>query len=481
MTANELIQECYVNDDMCNFIDLERLAQAGIKQYPDDARFYGLLARAKHIMEEPPEAYAEDLKQAFARDANCAAAWQVTAYELLANDDVDAALRVIDNALAHNPDDYMLLMARAWIHKTAGDIEDAITDWQRAVEQAPHLTRMRANLATHLQQLERFEEAEYWWKSTLEVQPDNGEHAYNLGTFLHDRERYEEAQPYFDKGRELLGPQNAIQHNRALNLKELGRYNDAIAEWNALLAREPQWHWPLEGVMDSYIRLKQFDDAQRYAKRLDTVLGAYEGQLLMAEECYREAEYEMALAVLQALPIGSYAEDARVWYWLGWLYLDAEKYKEAISYLQKAVQFDDEREHAFFGLAKALFKSERFEEALVAVNRAIELDSNDERYPDLHVQILLNLGQWSEMLAASDALIAERGNEEYAHSMRAIALKQLGRYKEAAAEYRIVASICDDEDDTDGAEKARARAAQCDASAKSNGFIAKVLALFGIK
>lgn len=477
-TAEELLNIIHHYDDTDNFGDMVDLADDALKLYPENPDFWAARARGNYQMDfSDEEAIAEALK----RDAHHPVAMQLQAYALLDDNEPEKALLFVEEGLKHRPDAYALLIARAWINRSSGHIEAAISDWEKAVTVAPNLSRARCNLASHLVKLGRIDEAERWWREAAASQPDNGLFAYNLGTFLQEQERYEEAQPHFDRGRELLGEQNAIQHNRAINLKYLSRYEEAMDEWKLLISRVPDWEWPLEGVMDTLILLKRYDEAAVYAKKLDNVLGGYEGQLLMAEECYRQAAYERSLTVLQTLPIGSYAEDPRVWYWLGWLHLDGERYKEAVSYFQKAVELDDEREHAFFGFAKALFKLERFEEALAAVTRAIELDANDERYPDLRIQILSNLGQWSAMLAASEALIAERGDEDYAHSMRAIALKQLGRYKEAAAEYRTVARICDNEDDAEGAEKALGRAAECDEKAKANGFLARVLKLFGIQ
>lgn len=477
MTPETLLEDIYLYDDRDNFGDMSDRAHEGTQAFPEIAAFWGLRARAQYLMGFTDE---EGIVNALKREPYSPYAVQVQAYGQLDDGHPEAALAQVEEALKHHPEAYALLMARAWIHSQSDNIEAALSDWQTAIALAPQLCRAQVNLASHLAKLNRIDEAAAFWKRAFATQPDNGMIAYNAGTFLQNEKRYAEAQPFFDRGRELLGEQNAIQHNRAINLQHLLRHQEAIDEWKQLLTHEPDWEWPLEGVMDSLIALGRFDEAKAYARQLDRVLDDYEGQLMMAEECYRASAYDVSLAVLQALPVGSYAQDPRVWYWFGWLYLDAEKLKDAVFYFEKAVSLDEEREHAYFGLAKALFKLERHEEALKAINTAIALDANDERYHDLRVQIVLNLGHYADMLESCDHLIAARGDEEFAHAMRALALKQLGRYKEAAAQYRIVAGICDNEGDAEGSAKALSRAAECDVRVKSRGFIAKIRALLGI-
>lgn len=97
------------------------------------------------------------------------------------------------------------------------------------------------------------------------LDPMDGQASYDAGTALYHLGRHVEAQPHLDNARRLWGEDNAIQHNRALNLFELARrhekedawdqafacYREAIAEWDSVLQREPDWDWAIDGRINA--------------------------------------------------------------------------------------------------------------------------------------------------------------------------------------------------------------------------------------
>ena len=61
------------------------------------------------------------------------------------------------------------------------------------------------------------------------------------GTRLYEAGEHARAIVYLDRARGLLGEWDAVRHNRAQVLSALGRHQEAMEEWNTILARQPDW------------------------------------------------------------------------------------------------------------------------------------------------------------------------------------------------------------------------------------------------
>jgi tetratricopeptide (TPR) repeat protein len=75
------------------------------------------------------------------------------------------------------------------------DYKDGVTIWQDNILKTPNNTRAYTNLARHLIDLERWDEATAYLTQALELYPNNYEAHLNLGLVLEKTKRFDEANP----------------------------------------------------------------------------------------------------------------------------------------------------------------------------------------------------------------------------------------------------------------------------------------------
>jgi rhomboid protease GluP len=145
--------------------------------------------------------------------------------------DPQAALRDLNQALAENPDDPELLMARAQIHTIAENWIDAIRDYQHVLAIAPDNGLAANNLAWVLleeapEELRNWTEAERLATKALALSPDD---PYVLGTYGTMRLRRgdsAEAAEYLGRALEKERPRAAESTDRYLLAIALSRSGD---------------------------------------------------------------------------------------------------------------------------------------------------------------------------------------------------------------------------------------------------------------
>jgi tetratricopeptide (TPR) repeat protein len=123
---------------------------------------------------------------------------------------------------------------------------------------------------------------------------------------------------------------------------KLHKATDAIAEYNKTLALFPTNGVALRGMGNVYYEIEEdHDKAIQY--------------------------FEKALAVDEQ-------ESKPLFYKLGWLYNDKQKYDDAIKILLKAIDYDSEDSGYREELGYAYYMKEQFEFAITQLNKAISLD-----------------------------------------------------------------------------------------------------------
>jgi tetratricopeptide (TPR) repeat protein len=130
----------------------------------------------------------------------------------------------------------------------------------------------------------------------------------------------------------------------------------------------------------SYYRLRKAKEAiGEYEKTL--VLFANNGTALRGiGNVYYEIEEDYNNAILyfeKALAVNE-EESKPVYYKLGWLYNDKERYDDAIKVLLKAIEYDSEDSGYREELGYAYYMKEQYEFAITQLNKAISLDENSK-------------------------------------------------------------------------------------------------------
>ena len=120
-----------------------------------------------------------------------------------------------------------------------GDPEDAITEFDRAIELDPRNLKAYGNRGVSKAGLGRYEDAiaDYDW--VIELDPGNAKGYHNRGNAKHALGRYEDAIADFDKALDLDSSRGLSYVSRGNAKHALGRHEDAIADFDKALGLDP--------------------------------------------------------------------------------------------------------------------------------------------------------------------------------------------------------------------------------------------------
>ena len=204
-------------------------------------------------------------------------------------------------------------------------------------------------------------------------------------------------------------------HNGLGNVyDDLGRYDDAIAEYERAIELDPKDAYPHNGLGNVYFEVGRYDDAI--------------------------AEYERAIELDP--------KDACPHNGLGSVYYEVGRYKEAIAEYKRAIELDPKFALPHNGLGSVYYELGRHDEAIAEYERAIELDpkyamphlslAGIYRRLDKQEELVQHSQRTRELLAPDDhynwaCLEAICGSTERALEHLKLALEKEAELKEWAA------------------------------------------------
>ncbi len=391
----ENLLNAFYRDDDNDFFNVE-LAQQIVNAYPDRAESHAALARAHYKLDEYDIA-ALHTRDALQIDSNCPDALRVHAnYLELIDSKVEEANRILDAALKQHPNHYGCLLARGYSAMEAGDVELGATLLLRACQSRPDYQRALVNLLYFCQEHGKWDTLQTAIRKIEQHRPLDGQQLYNVGTALYESKRYSEAIVFLDRSRDALGEENAIQHNRALCLEKLERYQEAIDEWSSLLLHEPDWEWPLEGRVRCHRELGNIDAAVADIKRLNAIdpnnqtARGYEASIR-----YDQNDYATSLLILSAL-ITDFPDYAWAFNLRGKCHRQLHMTTKARADFLKAIECDSTYFNAHYNLAELEINESRYADALKHAEIAISLQPNDWQSREYRAHALSGLSREDE-------------------------------------------------------------------------------------
>lgn len=200
-----------------------RLLQAGLQQQQK-----GEIAQARAL-------YAQVLEI----DRRNFDALQLSGLCALQAGDTEAALRVLNRALALRQDVASVFNHRGIALRRLGDSDRALADFSQAIRLDPRAVDALYNRANTLRELGRLEAALADYRQASGLAPSRADILNNLGGCLRDLDLHAEALLCYDRLL-ALNPGHADGHsNRGLVLQNLGRFEEALAAADAAIAIMP--------------------------------------------------------------------------------------------------------------------------------------------------------------------------------------------------------------------------------------------------
>jgi len=257
------------------------------------------------------------------------------------------AIIYLNKAKDYEPSTAKIYFELGYAYDSDGNTEEAITNYKKALELYPEYYSADRNLGDIYYTKEDYTQAAEYFKSYVDGadEPDNG-YYYKIGWCLNDLEEYEEAIEYLEK----YDPTE--NDDKAKKWAEIGyahykreEYNHAAEAYKQALEIKPSYGTALRGLGNTYYDQDDFDNALYY----------YNEAVEKDEDNSKELYYK-----------------------IGWVYNDKEKYNDAIEVLLKAIAYDEKDAGNREELGYAYYMTDKYDDALYQLNKAIELDSKSK-------------------------------------------------------------------------------------------------------
>ncbi len=232
------------------------------------------------------------------------------ARDLLRQQHFAEARRVLDEAIARAPQELPLrvLLSHAYLQE-GRDWDAAEKALREVLRLEPHFDEAWRNLVRLLRLRRRTAEAFAACQAGLTQCPDCDELALLEGMILHERRDYRGAEERFLRFLERQTgrpPDEALRwtarHGLALSYREQGRYVEAEALWQALLAGQPERAVVWGELGDLYLRQGRLLEADEALRRLAAdPAEASLAQLLRARIHLARREFAAARAAVEPL------------------------------------------------------------------------------------------------------------------------------------------------------------------------------------
>jgi tetratricopeptide (TPR) repeat protein len=124
---------------------------------------------------------------------------------------------------------------------TAGDLNGALTSWEKALEINPNLSAAWHNRGSALGRLRRYSEAVESFDQALVIEPNNYQAWNDRGHALYQLQKWEEAVASWDKAIEIIPGDYQFWYNRGCGLEKLQRLTESIASYEKALEIKPDF------------------------------------------------------------------------------------------------------------------------------------------------------------------------------------------------------------------------------------------------
>ena len=262
------------------------------------------------------------------------------------------------------------------VASSLGKYGESIDAYLRAVELRPDEPILMGQLADSYRRNEQNDDAERWYLAAMKAAGGKNELPtwyVGLGLIRADANRFEEAVALYEKARAIDANSPYVNHNLAVALLRLRRYDEADDAYRRALERDPtisaayygrgliaKQRGQLYPARDFIIRASQLDPNEptyRYA---------------LSQIFYRMDKSDEAEASMAAYR----AAKAKIYYDKALPHLEANRFKDALTHLQKTVETDPSFARGWYDRAFCQMQLGEYDAAREGLLKAYALDSN---------------------------------------------------------------------------------------------------------
>jgi len=322
-----------------------------------------------------------------------------------------------------------------------GNIDEAVTNYRKALQFEPNYAEAHFNLATALRRLGKFDEAVYHYREMLRLHPDHRDTHNGLGAVLHEQGKIDQAVLHYVEALRLDPEYSKANYNLGVALNDQGKTDEAISHFKEALRLDPRHnraHYQLATVLNQTGKLQEA--VSHFQAALDLKPDHAEAHYGLANARYQQGRVHEAVDHYNRALILK-PDNARVHNDLGVLLYHRGRIQQALAHYTRALSIEPAYAEAHNNLGAALDDLGRTAEGIYHYREALRLKPD---YAGAHNNLGVALaiqGNLKEALEHFSVAVQIRPDDVEAHSNRANALASLGRYEEATRHYQAALAI----------------------------------------
>ena len=167
---------------------------------------------------------------------------------LLAQGDLDAAIKSYRNALLLKPDYADAYNGLGNAFKEQGKLDEAVTSYRKALLLKPDYAEVHTNLGIALQAQGNLDAAVNSHHKALLFKPGSAEAHFNMGNALKEQRKLDEAAASYRKALLLKPDYIKAYFNLGITLRNYGKLDDAVASFRGALSLKPDFAEAYNGL-----------------------------------------------------------------------------------------------------------------------------------------------------------------------------------------------------------------------------------------
>ena len=295
------------------------------------------------------------------------------------NTDCEGAIVKYNSALAIEPLNFNALYEKGWCLNELQKYEEATKMLEKSSGVEPESVKSTFELAYAYDHLNNFEKAIENYKKVLSLDPDYYEAIQNLAYLYYDSDEYENAYDYFVQYVDSEpDPDNDAYYYAGWCANELEKYADAVHYFRNYFPEEARENAKkFSEIGFAWYKLENAAEAEQAYNAALSYESTYGAALRGLGDTYYDLKEDrnMALSYYEKAISNDPDNSMYLYYDIGWIYNEMERYQDAINMLSKAIDYDEQDSYAYVELGYANYMLDYNDAALSALKKAVEMNS----------------------------------------------------------------------------------------------------------